>query len=321
MASAEASGLGFAATEAVIETGVLTEAEVAAAVAAGSVVLREAATVTHVDGLRLRRSSRSNTGYMGVTQHGARYVASIGQTYIGTYGTDLEAAVAYARAEAGEATGAAADAMVVEAEDVEVEEADDDEPDDGFGDLVDHCFGESRSPSPRSASEDDDDDEEDEVVAAVTSLLDGDAAELAVEVLPVSAVAADADGDWRPPPEEEEEERRVVKLCGRTPEPRGFFGCTLPLGHAGPHDLGVEGKRRRPRPQWQEDGFDSALAAAVAYAGRVDTSGAVEEEGTGGLPTEAGVEARTGRPDARQRARAGECTRRVRRWGRRVGGG
>ena len=78
-----------------------------------------------------------------------------------------------------------------------------------------------------------------------------------------------------------------MKLCGRTPEPRGFFGCRLPLGHAGPHDLGVEGKRRRPRPQWQEDGFDSALAAAVAYAGRVDTSGAVEEEGTGGLPTEA----------------------------------
>ena len=41
-------------------------------------------------------------------QHGARYVASIGDTYIGTYGTDLEAAVAYARAAAGEATGAAA---------------------------------------------------------------------------------------------------------------------------------------------------------------------------------------------------------------------
>ena len=250
----ESLGLG------VIETEVLTEAEVAAAVAAGSVVLREAATVTHVDGLRLRRSSRSSTGYMGVAQHGARYVASIGDTYIGTYGTDLEAAVAYARAEAGEATGAAADAMVVEAEDVEVEEAeDDDEPDDGFGDLVDHCFGESRSPSPRSASEAVscvDDDEEDEVVAAVTSLLDGDAAELAVEVLPVSAVAADADGEWQPPLEEEEEERRVVKLCGRTPEPRGFFGCRLPLGHAGPHDLGVEGRRRRPRPQWQEDGFD-----------------------------------------------------------------
>ena len=75
----------------------------------------------------------------------------------------------------------------------------------------------------------------------------------------------------------------MVKLCGRTPEPRGFFGCRLPLGHAGPHDLGVEGKRRRPRPQWQEDGFDSALAAAVAYAGQVDTSGAVEEEGTGDI--------------------------------------
>ena len=93
----------------------------------------------------------------------------------------------------------------------------------------------SRASSPRSASEAVSfvvDDEEDEVVAAVTSLLDSDAAELAVEVLPVSAVAADADGEWQPPLEEEEEERRVV-VCGRTPEPRGFFGCRLPLGHAG----------------------------------------------------------------------------------------
>ena len=121
----------------------------------------------------------------------------------------------------------------------------------------------------------------------MTSLLDGDAAELAVEVLPVSAVAADADGEWQPPLRGGGRGATSGEACGRTPEPRGFFGCTLPLGHAGPHDLGVEGKRRRPRPQWQEDGFDSALAAAVAYAGRVDTSGAVEEEGTGGLPTEA----------------------------------
>ena len=69
--------------------------------------------------LRWNHFGRKNLAFLYAIQHGARYVASIGDTYIGTYGTDLEAAVAYARAEAGEATGAAADAMVVEAEDVE----------------------------------------------------------------------------------------------------------------------------------------------------------------------------------------------------------
>ena len=63
--------------------------------------------MTEVDGLKLRLSSLSNTGYFGVSKKqrfwkGAPYVAAFKKTiHLGAFATAVEAAVAYAkRAEA-----------------------------------------------------------------------------------------------------------------------------------------------------------------------------------------------------------------------------
>ena len=62
--------------------------------------------VTEVDGVQLHLSGANPTGYLGLqVVDGARFRARYGQKHIGTYGTAVEAAVAYAKAVAAAETG------------------------------------------------------------------------------------------------------------------------------------------------------------------------------------------------------------------------
>ena len=62
--------------------------------------------VTEVDGLQLHLSGANPTGYLGLqVVDGARFRARYGQKHIGTYGTAVEAAVAYAKAVAAAENG------------------------------------------------------------------------------------------------------------------------------------------------------------------------------------------------------------------------
>ena len=90
-------------------------------------VAAEAEVVAEAEGLRLHLSSNSATGYKGVIKNGSRFQplpwVDGKKAYLGTFGTAVEAAVAYARA-VGEAPGqaevaAAAAARAAEAQAVE----------------------------------------------------------------------------------------------------------------------------------------------------------------------------------------------------------
>ena len=62
--------------------------------------------VTEVDGLQLHLSATNPTGYLGLqVVDGARFRARYGQKHIGTYGTAVEAAMAYAKAVAAAENG------------------------------------------------------------------------------------------------------------------------------------------------------------------------------------------------------------------------
>ena len=62
--------------------------------------------VTEVDGVQLHLSAANPTGYLGLqVVDGARFRARYGQKHIGTYGTAVEAAVAYAKAVAAAENG------------------------------------------------------------------------------------------------------------------------------------------------------------------------------------------------------------------------
>ena len=56
-----------------------------------------AAAAAEFDGLKLHPSSKSPTGYMGVTPENSRFRARYRGTYIGAFDTAVEAAVAYAK--------------------------------------------------------------------------------------------------------------------------------------------------------------------------------------------------------------------------------
>ena len=83
--------------------GTAVEAAVAYAkyVTEGEAEAAEAAEAEVVEGYTLLRSSTSSTGYRGVATKGGRFRASISRggkmIHIGSYGTAVEAAVAYAK--------------------------------------------------------------------------------------------------------------------------------------------------------------------------------------------------------------------------------
>ncbi|EOD16372.1 hypothetical protein EMIHUDRAFT_451545 [Emiliania huxleyi CCMP1516] len=202
---------------------------------------RRAPLVAEAEGLRLHVSSRNNntTGYNGVVKDGSRFKAQDRRggkaVSLGTFDTAVEAAVAYARA-VGQAPAQGSAAAGSEALDSDEGEGEDEE---GEARCLWRPYEPPEGPPPKRRS----------TVAPSCGLPAND------ESAPFHAPPAEA----------------AVVLCGNTHECNGgAFGCILPAGHGGPHDLTLPAKRARcaKRP------FDPAnveAAAALGSQGRLQS--------------------------------------------------